>query len=25
VPGQARSITLLIPSESLPALKRVHR
>jgi hypothetical protein len=25
VPGQARSITLLIPPESLPALKRVQR
>jgi len=25
VPGQARSITLAIPSESLPALKRVQR
>jgi hypothetical protein len=25
VPGQARSITLLVPLESLPALKRVHR
>ena len=25
VPGQARSITLLIASESLPALKRVQR
>lgn len=24
VPGQARSITLLIPPESLPALKRVQ-
>ena len=25
VPGQARSITLLIPTESLPALKRIQR
>ncbi len=25
VPGQARSITLMIPPESLPALKRVQR
>ena len=25
VPGQARSITLAIPPESLPALKRVQR
>ena len=25
VPGQARSITLLIPSESLPTLKRIQR
>lgn len=25
VPGQARSVTLLIPSESLPTLKRIQR
>ena len=25
VPGQARSITLIVPPESLPPLKRVHR
>lgn len=25
VPGQARSITLLVPPESLPALTRIHR
>ena len=25
VPGQARSITLLVPPESLPALERVQR
>ena len=24
VPGQARSISLVVPPESLPALKRVH-
>lgn len=25
VPGQARSITLLVPSESLPSLQRIQR
>lgn len=25
VPGQARSIALIVPTESLPPLKRVHR
>ena len=25
VPGQSRSITLIVPPESLPALNRVHR
>jgi repressor LexA len=25
VPGQARSITLIVPAESLPSLKPVHR
>jgi repressor LexA len=25
VPGQARSIALILPADSLPALKRIHR
>jgi hypothetical protein len=25
VPGQAQSITVIVPPESLPPLKRIHR